>query len=416
MQAVDGEFLGESRPLGDLSLPPGLPRTVLAFIGQNENGFLRQHSQDLHELLPPHGLSGHVIDLSGTDWPNQLRRLLEGGVLFAWGAAGVGARLRPGGAPLWAAVQVPFVSLLSDSPSWLPANHHVPSGYVANGYVFRDWLSVQRRLVRSPQLSALVPIGVIPNPLRDAPWSRRPHRMVFVKTGHPPELHRAQWQALPPRFRAVIEETSAAALRAGVGDITGLLLECLDQHDLYLEQRPDILFALMREVDVYVRDCRSTSMVRALSHLPADIIGRGWDHVQRLGGRARFHQATDARELPRLYSQTQFLLNTMPNVSHGTHERVLHGFASRCCVVTNQNSFMRARFGALPSYHPVDTEADGLAEHLADLYYGPGCCDGDMQPALDLVGAGFTAGAMMRAMIDLSLEVRQAAAYAPYRY
>ena len=403
--------------LDDLHLPPELPRTILAFVGQNENGILRRHSQDFIDLAEPYGLTGHIIDVSGPDWPDQLRGLLEGGVLFAWGAAGIGARLRPGGAPLWDAVKVPFISMLSDSPSWMPANHRVASEFVANGYVFRDWLDVQRRLIRSPQISALLPHGIIGNPLRDAvAWRDRPHRMMFVKTGHAPELHRLHWRELPPRFRAVIEDTSAAALQAGVGDITGTLLDCLDHHGLYLEQQTHVLFALMREVDVYVRDCRSTAMAMALRDLPVDIVGRGWDHVERLGGRARFHKAVDAATLPTLYSQTQFLVNTMPNFSTCTHERVLHGFASRCCVVTNENSFMRERFTALPSYFGVDTEADDLAEHLAGIYYGDKRYDDELQPALDVVTAEFGAASMMRGMIDLALEVRQAATYGRYKF
>lgn len=407
----------QARGLDDLHLPPGLPRTVLAFVGQNENGILRRHSQDFIDLVEPYGFTGHILDLSGLDWPEQLHDLLAQGVLFAWGAAGIGSRLSPGGALLWDAVGVPFISMLSDSPSWMPANHHVPSDFVANGYVFRDWLNVQRRLIRSPQLSALLPHGIVGNPLRDAlAWSDRPHRMVFVKTGHAPELHRAQWQALPPRFRAVIEDTSAAVLRAGVGDITQILLACLDHHGLYLERHTHMLFALMREVDVYVRDYRSTAMALALRHLPVDIIGRGWDHVERLGGKARFHQAVDAATLPTLYSQTQFLLNTMPNFATCTHERVLHGFAAKCCVVTNENSFMRERFGGLPSYFGVDTEATDLEERLAGLCYGSKRYDDELQPALDLVQDEFSAASMMRGMIDLALEVRTAATYAHFKF
>uniref|UniRef100_UPI0018C873CB hypothetical protein n=1 Tax=Streptobacillus moniliformis TaxID=34105 RepID=UPI0018C873CB len=72
------------------------------------------------------------------------------------------------------------------------------------------------------------------------------------------------------------------------------------------------------------------AMVRALLDLPVDIVGRGWDHLAAPGCRARFHDAIDADRLPGLYANTQYLLNTMPNFSSGTHERVLNGFAARC--------------------------------------------------------------------------------------
>ena len=402
-------------PLHGLRLPASLPRHILAFVGENENGILRAISAELHELAAPHGFTGQIIDLSSPTWADALHGALQSGVLFAWGAAGIGARLRSGEQSLWDAAQVPFISLLSDSPSWMPANHHVAARFVANGYLFRDWLAMQRRLIRSPQVSALLPVGIGPNLLRDqTPWSKRPHRMVFVKTGHPPALHRSRWLSLPPRFREVLEDSSAAVLQSGVSDITDIFLNCLDHHDLYLERRPDILFALMRELDVFVRDSRSTALVHALLDLPVDIIGRGWDHVARLGGRARFHPAVAATTLPSLYSQTQFLLNTMPNFSSGTHERVLHGFASKCCVVSNQNAAMWDRFSALPSYFRINTESAGLPERLAALYHGTEPYDDQLQPALDLVTAEFDAAAMLRGMIDLSLEVREAAKYSAF--
>ena len=403
--------------LDGLQLPGSLPRTIVAFVGENENGILRRVTAEMMEIVRPHGLVGHVIDFSDPAWADELRGLLEAGVLFAWSAAGVGARLNPGGQLLWDAVSVPFVSVLSDSPSWMPANHHVPSQYVANGYVFEDWLKMQRRLIRSPQISSLLPLGTDPNPLRDVlRWSERPRRMLFVKTGHAPSLHRSRWLGLPPRFRAVLEDTAAAVLQQGVGDITDTMLACLDHHNLYLEQRPDVLFGLMREVDVYVRDARSTAMVHALLDLPVDIIGRGWDHVERLGGKARFHKAVDAATLPKLYSETQFLVNTMPNFSTRTHERVLHGFAAKSCVVTNENQDMRQRFGKLPSYFAVDTEHDDLASRMAELFHGTTCYDDLVQPALDLVAADFSAAGFMRGLIDLAMEVRAAGAYSGYKY
>ena len=401
--------------LDSLQLPPTLPRHLLAFVGQNENGILRTLSTDLHDLLRPHGFTGQVIDMASPTWADDLRQALDGGVLLAWGAAGIGARLQSGGQSLWDLAQVPFISLLSDSPCWMPANHHVSARYVANGYVFRDWLEMQRRLVRSHQISALLPIGVIANPLRDAiPWSHRPHRMVLVKTGHAPSLHRSRWLSLPPRFRAVVEDTSAVVLQQGVCDITETYLKCLDYHDLYLEQRPDVLFGLMREVDVYVRDVRSTALVHAVLDLPVDIIGRGWDHAAKLGGKARFHPAVDAATLPELYSQTQFLLNTMPNFASSTHERVLNGFATKCCVVTNENAAMQAGFSVLPSYFGIDTESGELADQLASLYHGTEEYGERLQPALDLVTADYSAATMMRGMIDLALEVRHAAQYAAF--
>ena len=410
---------GPTRPsaLDGLSLPAGAPRTVVALVGENENGILRSVSQDFMDLLAPHGLDPQVISMSGPNWLSQLVELLDKGVLFAWGPAGAGARLPHPDGPLWDVIRTPFISVLADSPSWMPPNHHVPSRWVANGYMYRDWLDMQRRLIRSPQVASLLPHGVAANPARDTtPWSRRQHRMVFVKTGCDPEQHRMGWAALPPRFRAVVEDTSAAALERQVGDISGLLLDCMAQHGLFAETRPDMLFGLMHAVDTYVRDARSTALVRAMLDLPVDVIGRGWEHLARDASRARFHTPVDAATLPGLYADTQFLLNTMPNFSSGTHERVLSGFAAKCCVVTNENTDMATRFGPLPSYIAVDTANPALAEQMAAVFHTTMRYDDAVDAAAAMVAARHGADAFMRGLVDLALEVRGAAAWAGFHY
>ena len=362
------------------------------------------------DLLTPHGLNGHVVNCHAEGWRGQVQGLLDQGILFAWGAAGIGASLKVNDVSFWDKTGIPFISVLADTPCQLPANHHVAARHVANGYQFRDWLKMQRRLIRSPQLSTMLPVGIIPNEARDAiAWSNRPHRMVFVKTCCAPELHRSSWVELPKRFIAVIEDSAAAILQQGVGDITDTVLQCLDHHGLFLECRPEVLFGLMCYVDIYVRDCRSTLMAKALLDLPVDIVGRGWEHVSTPGSRARFYKSVDAKELLTLYANTQFVLNTMPNFSTGTHERVLNGFAAKCCVVTNENDDMRRRFGPLPSYFGLDTAASDLGERLATIYYGTERYDDQMQPALDLVQTEFSAERFVCAMLELAGEVKLAA-------
>ena len=164
----------------------------------------------------------------------------------------------------------------------------------------RQWLHVSRLaryaapLDPLPTISAFLQHGVLPNPAADAiGWRKRRRRMVLVKTGCNPILHQLRWERLPHRFWAVLEESAAAALQAGARGISDTVLQCLSAHDLFLDTRPDILFGLNQEIDVFVRDYRSTAMVRAMLDLPVDIIGRGWEHLAMPGCKARFRPATD---------------------------------------------------------------------------------------------------------------------------
>ena len=400
--------------LDGLEIPTGLPRNIVALVGENENNILKTWSQELMAGAERHDFRGHVIDLKVEGWDRTLSDLISQGVLLAFGYAGVGSRLSVSNGPFWDEVKTPFISVLADSPCQMPIHHKVASSHVANGYLYGNWLEFWRRFIHSPQLATLLPLPSLPNRHRDEiPWSKRQHRMVFVKTARSPELHREEIARLPRRLRAVVEDSAAVVLATGVGDITDHFLASCDHHGLALDGRLEVLCSLLFMVDQYVRDSRSTSLARALLDLPVDIIGRGWDHLAGGSHRARFHSALDGATLPLLFANTQYLLNTLPNFAHRTHERVLYAFEARACVVTNENTDMQTRFGSLPTYFPIDTESPALADRMAEIFHLEREFDDESEPALDLVEQDFSGDAFMRALIEFSLEVRATAGVSP---
>ncbi|HEY8611633.1 MAG TPA: hypothetical protein VIL69_10145 [Roseomonas sp.] len=380
---------------------------VVAFVGENENGILAELSRAFMERLPPMGLRGHVIDLHAPGWADRLQPIAREGMAFTWGSAGIGARLDIGGENLWEMLQVPFISVLADTPCQLPANHRVTSRFVANGYMYRDWLDLQRRFIRSPQISATLPHGVLPNPMRDAiPWSRRPHRMVFVKTGEDPARRRAEWNGWPAPLRAVLHEAAEEAARRPTGDITGLVLEAALARGLHLEERLEILFALAYQVDLHTRALRANAFAHALLPLEAMIIGRGWDHLDSMGARATWRPAIPAPDLPALYAGTQFLVSTNPNFSHGVHERIPNGFAARACVLSDDNAFTRDRFAGLPSFFGLDWTAPDLADRIAAIFHDASDRGPLTDAALVVAERDFGPDGFLQGMLDLAALVQ----------
>ncbi len=390
---------------------------VVAFVGENENGILRHLSHGLMGLLQPFGYDPHVIELGDPAWPHKLDALVEQGIAMAWGHAGVGARLEIKGQNFWELVKVPFVSVLADPPCWRPCNHAVASRYVVNAYLYPEWLRVQQRFIRSAQVSALVQGGLVPNPFRDRiPWRSRPRRMVLVKTGDDPVARRTAWATLPQRMRAVLEDAAAVAAGQGTGDVTEIVLDAMAAHHVTYDGRTDILFGLMAELDRYVRDTRSTALVSALLDLPVDIYGRGWDHVSHRSTRARFHPAFDAAGLPEAYAETQFVLNSTPNFASGVHERVAYGFDARCCVVSDQNAYMRTALAGIPTFFAIDPGDAGVSERLRAIYDDPADYTDLAQPALDLSADAFDGVRYMHSLLELADEVRVGERFANYRH
>jgi hypothetical protein len=380
---------------------------VVAFVGENENGILADFSRAVMEPLALMGLRGHVIDLHAPDWADALQPIAREGIAFGWGSFGAGAMLNVGGDNLWEMLQTPFISVMADTPCQLPKNHHVASRWVANGYMFRDWLDVQRRLIRSPQISALLPHGVLPNLQRDMiPWERRPLRMTFLKTGEDPARRRAGWEGWPGLLRAVLHDAAGEAARRPTGDVTGLVIEAALARGLHLEERLELLFAVTLEIDLHTRALRANAFARALLPLEATIIGRGWDHLDTAGARARLLPAMPAAELPGLYARTQFLVSTNPNFCHGVHERIPNGFAARACVVSDDNDFTRERFAALPSYFGLDWTAPDLTDRMAAILRD-GADRGPMtDAALAVAEHDFSPERFLRGMSDLAELVR----------
>jgi len=145
---------------------------VVAIVGENANGILECQSQRFLGLMRSMGFEGRLLNVFDPEFGTKLHRALAEGVLFAWGYAGVGGRLAVNGRNIWDTAEVPFISVLADAPYIMPGNHHVDSPYVVNGYIYREWLELQEAHFRSPQVSTLLPMGVLPNPERqDVPWS-----------------------------------------------------------------------------------------------------------------------------------------------------------------------------------------------------------------------------------------------------
>ena len=314
-----------------------MANTVLALVGENANGILECQSQRFLDLIESLGFQGRMLNVLEPDFATRLHDVLTGEVLFAWSYAGVGAKLSLGGRSLWEIADVPFISVLADAPYIMPSNHHASSPYVVNGYIYREWLELQEAHIGAPCLSTVLPMGVLPNPdSRKLPWSQRPRRMLFVKTGSDPAALRARWDEWPARLRPILHECADALAARSPGPIAPVLDACLAAHSLVLDGWKPMLFGLLHELDTYIRALRATTMARALLPLPVDIIGDGWDHLRAEDGRARFHAPISALELDAEYAQTQMLVNVTPNFASGAHERVLRGFAARCCCGLRQ--------------------------------------------------------------------------------
>ena len=378
-------------------------QNICAFVGQNENGILRDLSLSFMREAEPYGVKGHLVDFADADWAEKAAVAVREGLLFAFGFGGVGSGIDLGDKNYWDVVGVPFISMLADPPSWLPDRHNPGLPMVILGYFFDEWLDIQRRFIKAPNLCARLPTCVPRNPHRDdIPWRQRGHRMVFVKTGESPAKRRASWQQFPKRLREIMEDAANEACSRETQGLTDLLLEVVDGHDLSLDGRTDILFRLMYELDDYVRMERATRVVEALSHFPVEIIGRGWDHINKQGAKATFLPAVPASSLARLTADTQFMVNTTQNIGSSVHERVPLAFAAKTCSVSDRNAYSRTYFQEIPTFFGIDWHSPDLKDQVAAIWNSTEDYGECMEPAFQTAETVFAPLNLMFAAFELA--------------
>lgn len=360
------------------------------------------------DLAKPKGFHGHVIDLYDPAWPDKLQPIINDGILFAWGSAGVGAGLtNTDGQNLWDAIRVPFLSLLVDHPSQLPRNHQIHAQRVVNCYVYREHFDVQRQIIRSPQLSMLIPYGVPQNSYRNnVPWKNRAHKIVFLKSGGDPEKRRENWSHWPRKLRAVLEEVAVEVLRRSTGDITPVLQSCLDTYGINLGNRYDVLLAMLTEIDWYTRLARLTKMAEALCRVDAEIIGARWEHIDKTGTRAKFRPGINASAMQELFANSKFVVNVTPNFGSNVHERVPYGFAAKACVISDDNDYSRNNLSDIPTYFGFDWTDPDWEEKLIDHLEDSKAYEDEFQPALDMANQEFSLNRRFQAMLDIVEMVR----------
>lgn len=146
--------------------------------------------------------------------------------------------------------------------------------------------------------------------------------------------------------------------------------------------------------------------MKILLDLPVDVYGRGWDHLKQQAGQARFHDAVDASFLSSIYADTQFLLNTSPNVGSGIHERVAYGLGARCFVISDQNDFSEQYLQNIPTFNGVDFFDQDARDCIHSLYYSKADYTGMTDVGVEYIERNLSAQEMMLSLIAIAEELR----------
>jgi hypothetical protein len=328
-------------------------RRVLGIIYTHANSALQNVTTAYCNHFIAAGLEARMIDLGHPEGYHELEiELKSGTVLFCFGMQGVGSRLTAGDLILWEAYRTPFVCLHYDNPCHNPYNHFNDSGFVGNIYHFESFLEAKERHLASPQLSISVPYEILgPPPESQIPFTERPIRYMFLKSGAPIKDLADYFDSLPNSISAAIwSEIGRAELDPNLA-LWDLAAGIFDAQSLDRLGQPKRFWGIVQSMDLYLRQKRAIELVEWLKLRDgAVIVGNGWEFIDRSYARAEFRPSLPAADAVFLYERSQFVFNANPYGRDIVHERNIIGLSWGCCVVSDTNSWWDKRFSDVPAF------------------------------------------------------------------
>jgi hypothetical protein len=339
---------------------------VLGFVGENANGILRWWTQKVFERFAARGFSTKLVDLRQEGWPQEVNNCLAiAKPTFCFSFQGMGMSLHAGdNQNLWQQAKIPFVTALGDNP------YHAPYLHTAHGpgtcflYCYEDFLQTYQHYLKGKAYATTLCLGHPENPYADrTPWEQREHDIVFVKTGVNPQTLRKTWEAVPSIIQKILHECADLVLRGIDQPVETICAQVFADKKIHWGDRLEVFLSTCSFVDFYARAVRAERMVLALMRHNALIVG-DWSHLDKSNSRARFQGPIAAGELDDLYAKSKILVNTLPTVRFGLHERILAGFFAKTAVISDTTPFLQKKLEHCSSFFGLDIDQPNFTEAL----------------------------------------------------
>ncbi|MDD5585793.1 MAG: hypothetical protein PHY92_02415 [Alphaproteobacteria bacterium] len=350
-----------------------MSRRVLGITYINAHKALYLGSLGVARRLRRVGYEAEVFDAAPPGALEELKRRLQTEEFaFCFGLQGVGSRLEMQGQNLWTARRTPFLCLHFDNPCCNIFNHFCSSPHVANLYHFESFLEMQKRYIRSPQISGLLPNEIVHKPEQPLiPWRSRPIKLLFMKSGETVDEAVHTLNSLPSRLRDGVWQQIERAGKEPNLLLPDLVNDLFRQLNIDRDSSFDLFWGIQHWMDNFLRRKRAIDFVNWLKFQEgAMIVGNGWDFIDRTGAKAVFRSSINMGQARMIYSNARFVCNTNPYGSDIVHERVISGLIVGCHVLNDANAWWQAHFGDLSCMTLFDWDKpleDQLGPVIADV-------------------------------------------------
>ena len=317
-----------------------------------------------------HGLQalGEKVVLLDTAKPEDSRALEEAireGVSFAMGYWGMGANIKLGETWLADALDVPFVSLMTDDMLFnLSFNGiHVPAKHLLIGCLNQHEIPWIQRENPQAQVVSFLPIAGsrVDETMPVRPIAQRKWDFVFCGKCH--SSTEQLFTEAPGSSRKILRDCIDLVLADPMVPLIVAISKVFKERGAGLSQDTFRAFCLRygHPLTVFIRNyCRRQVLKTLIENgVDIDIFGTGWDSWE-YAKKARLHGPCSYKDSLALAADTKLLLNVGMFPS-GLHDRVVTGMLNGAVVVTDTSRYYEQCF------HSGDDSLGFTWDRLAEL-------------------------------------------------
>lgn len=376
-----------------------MPSKVAAFILQGQSAYnsLTALNRELSRALLALEIEPIVADGTRIDEFNAVvnralqeygpQRIIAG---FSFSAFGTDIGINTPEGSLWERLQIPIITWMVDHPAYYLARHRQPTPAIARLYSCGDFFDFQRDYVRAPYRTAYIPFGAFSHgkeAKQRMPKAGEVPLILFPKSGGNPAALEEKWRTLPVLMQRILHDAVdhywGETPRSG--NVVNSVLAAADRYGVELRNDLPLLTFFVAHVDDYTRHRKDNILFRELLPFPVQIYGRGFEHIDVAGARAKVLPPIDHAELSELYHEALAIVSMNPNLDDEAHDRVFSAFGCGALPVSEINPWWRKKYAPLLPYS-YDFRDQSVAAALEKILTNP----------MDAAALAWQAGKQMR--------------------
>jgi hypothetical protein len=168
--------------------------------------------------------------------------------------------------------------------------------------------------------------------------------ILFAGTYLDPEKYRKKWIS-DFKYGRLIDEIAECAVYQYKESLLDIAENVFYDKGIEFNYSNDqVLKDLLIQVDYYIRGRRRKEVLEKLSKLPLHVYNDDWNYLSSGSERVRVHPPIDYFEFHRQMNNSKIVLNILPNLVFGGHDRVFTSMLAGAVSLTDRSVFLENHF------------------------------------------------------------------------